>query len=316
MRKLIFILALLISAFLVSCEDSFSPYAPFTADYILNGIIRGDTSYQVITLSKSYQPDGPDPLGYKQDPAITGARIEIYYDNMVFALRDSSITRMDTIHFNTPFSFYYLKDFKPGINKKISIKAFLPDGTSLEASTITPSISFADFIREDNFGYDFPPDTGRSLIIRWNDKGPYSYDPDINLNYKVDGDSVLHKIALPLRYDERGAPVYSMPERDNFIVIDTSSIGKTLGALVAKYGGKSGIKIKNITMDLLVYDEDLSAYYSSLEFGLNGFTVRIDDPDFTNVKGGLGIFGSYVSTRFTTDIDDQYLKKLGFEKIK
>ena len=70
MKKVILLMPLLVSLYFISCDDSFNPYAPFTGDYILNGIMRGDTSYQVVTLTHSYQPKSTDPLTYKNDPAI------------------------------------------------------------------------------------------------------------------------------------------------------------------------------------------------------------------------------------------------------
>ena len=66
-------------------------------------------------------------------------------------------------------------------------------------------------------------------------------------------------------------------------------------------------------MDLLIFDEYLSSYYSSIQLGVSGFTIRIDDPDFSNIKGGLGIFGSYVRTKYTLRFSSPYLKSLGFQ---
>ena len=118
MKKIILAFLVLFSFYFISCDSSFSPYAPFTEDYILNGIVRGDTSYQVVTLSHSYQPDNTDPSTYKTDPAIVGARVEITYDNKIYVLRDSSISRTDTSQFDTPFgriAFMLIVLFTPGL---------------------------------------------------------------------------------------------------------------------------------------------------------------------------------------------------------
>ena len=171
MKKVIFIsLLILLSFYFLSCDNSFSPYAPFTEDYILNGIIRGDTSYQVVTLTHSYQPDGSDPLAYKNDPAIVGARVEITYDNKIYVLRDSSITSIDTLHFDSLFRFYYTNDLGPDVNKTISIKAVLPNGKVLTADTKTPntgtSIYGYDFF-EFTSDFDFPPPKGNRSFVYW-----------------------------------------------------------------------------------------------------------------------------------------------------
>ena len=48
-----------------SCDQSINPNAPFRERFILNGIMKSDTSYQIVTLTHSYQPEGYDPLGIR-----------------------------------------------------------------------------------------------------------------------------------------------------------------------------------------------------------------------------------------------------------
>ncbi len=314
MKKVILLFPLLVSFYFISCDDSFNPYAPFTEDYVLNGIVRGDTSYQVVTLTHSYRPNGTDPLAYKNDPAIAGARIELMYDNKIYVLRDSSITRTDTSQFDTPFRFFYTNDLRPDVNKTISIKAILPNGKILEAETKTPNVSkYGSGFFNGNSDYTFPPDTGAKSYVSWEDIGNYVYAPDININYQVMGDSTFYEIAVPASFDEDGTPKYVKPTKDIFMSFDTSAVRKTLDELASKYGNKSKLKIINITVDIQVYDEYLSLYYSSIRLGMDSFTIRIDNPDYSNIKGGYGIFGCYVRTVHRISFRSAYLRNLGFQ---
>ena len=316
-KKVILLFLLLISLYFISCDDSFNPYAPFTEDYILNGIIRGDTTYQVVTLTHSYQPKSTDPLTYKNDPAIVGARVELTYDNKVYELRDSSITRTDISHFDIPFRFYYTNNLRPDVNKTISIKVVLPNGKFLEAETKTPNASkysfFNIFYPTYHTDFSFPPDTGTKSYVYWENVGSYVYAPDININYQVTGDSTFYKIAVPVSFNEDGTPEYAQPTRDDFLSFNASAVRKTLDELANKYGSASKLKIINITVDMQIYDEYLSIYYSSIELGLDGFTIRIDTPDYSNIKGGYGIFGCYIKMHHTISFRSDYLNSLGFQ---
>ena len=304
---------LLVSLYFISCDDSFNPYAPFTGDYILNGIMRGDTSYQVVTLTHSYQPKSTDPLTYKNDPAIIGARIELNYDNKIYVLRDSSIMRTDTSQFDPPFRFYYTNDLKPDVNKTIILKAVLPNGKILNAETKTPNITtYGSGFFNSNSDYTFPPDTGTKSYVSWENIGNYVYAPDININYQVKGDSAFYKIAVPVSFNEDGKPNYAKPTKDIFMFFDTSAVRRTLDELANKYGSKSKLKIMNITVDIQIYDKYLSLYYSSIRLGLDSFIIRIDNPDYSNVKGGYGIFGCYVRTLHRISFRRAYLTGLGF----
>lgn len=296
---------------ILSCNDSISPYAPFQEDYILNGIIRGDTSYQVITLSHSYQPKGPEPASYKSDPAITGAAVEIYYDNKVYVLRDSSIARTDTSHFNSSFKFYYTKDLKPDANKIIRVKAVLPNGKVISSSARTPNVQTPGFFDRFN-DYYFPSDSIKGTTIRWDNIGQYAYAPRLYINYLIKGDSTLHKFPVPLSYQPDSTPVYYNPTQNNYLNIPVSIITKTLDELGSTTSDRFNIKIVSLTIDVLTFDQYLTTYYSSIELGINGFTIRVDVPDYSNVNGGLGIFGAYMRTRQSLSFKSGFISHLGF----
>ena len=65
-------------------------------------------------------------------------------------------------------------------------------------------------------------------------------------------------------------------------------------------------------VQLIVYDPNLSTYYSSMQEATDGFTVRLDQPDYSNVTGGFGIFGSYVRTELKVKFTKEYLKTFGY----
>jgi hypothetical protein len=56
MRKILTILAIIIiTVLLISCEEAFSPQGEFDDQYILNCIIKSDTSFQTTTILRSYK---------------------------------------------------------------------------------------------------------------------------------------------------------------------------------------------------------------------------------------------------------------------
>jgi hypothetical protein len=307
MKTAIIISLFLITLLILSCNDSINPNAEFKEDFILNGIIRGDSTYQVITLTHSYQTDGPDPLSYKDNPAITGKRVEIYYNNTVYLLRDSSISREDTSHFHSAFNFYYTNNLKPDINKEIEIIAFLPNGQILESRTITPNVPLGFF----NYIAEFPQDSENNLLIQWDNNGRYGYEIRLYIYFYIKGDIEIHKIDVPLFALPDGNPVYKNIIRNNYLYIDNGIVSKTLKELINLYPNKSDITIVNMTVDLIVLDEYLSAYYSVIKLGIDDFTVRTDNPDLTNIRGGLGIFGTYARAKQKIRFNGQYLRSLG-----
>jgi len=293
-----------------SCNDVVNPNAPFRVRFILNGIIRSDTSYQVVTLSRSYQPDNNDPLTYKEDPAVVNAEVNIYYKNELYHMRDTSITRTDSSHYTSPLHFYYNNQLKPGPNEDIEIDALLPNGLLLQSVTTTPDVQEPGF-------FDLSSDslissqTASRIKVNWQNLGGNIYAPDMYIIYFVKGDTTEHHKKLPLSYigDE---PIYASPSKSNTIYVDLATIEKTLFDIPPKGTNRSDYSVTKIVIKLLVYDKFISKYYSSIKQGLDAFTVKLDAPDYTNIKGGFGVFGSVIKTNFYIKFDPNYTESLGF----
>jgi hypothetical protein len=315
MKKILLInAAILLFLILTSCDESINPNAPFRERYSLNGIIKSDTSFQVITLTHSYQPEDNNPLSYVEDPAITEAEVNVYYDNKLYRMRDTSIIRSDTTHYKTPLHFYYNSELKPGPNKTIEIDALLPNGILLQSVSTTPdvnSIGFFDY----NSDKLIPPAAGSQSSVYWKFIPNILYDFKLFLKYQVRGNSEIYKKEVPIFYSNENnslVPVYPIPTNEPKVTLDVETLTEFLDNLPEPGKTKKDYLILGIDIDVIVYDEYLSNYYYSVRQGTDGFTVKLDAPDYSNVKGGFGIFGSYVKAYYDLRIRADYLSTIGF----
>ena len=138
MKRTILILPIILFILFESCNEDFNVNAPFQNVYTLNCILRNDNPIQYAIISKNiYTENGAPPTSSSTAQNIKGANVEIYYDDSVFVMRDTTIQVADsgnTIQVNC----YYLKNLvmKPG--KIISIKATTPDGQILKSTNQIP----------------------------------------------------------------------------------------------------------------------------------------------------------------------------------
>jgi hypothetical protein len=65
-------------------------------------------------------------------------------------------------------------------------------------------------------------------------------------------------------------------------------------------------------IDLLVFDRNLSGYYSSVASISDEFSIRLDEIDFSNIDGGFGVFGSYYKQSFVLFFDKLYVESFGY----
>jgi hypothetical protein len=69
--------------------------------------------------------------------------------------------------------------------------------------------------------------------------------------------------------------------------------------LIAQYGG---FRLTSATFILTQVEANLYNYYSLANGFLDPYSVREDQPDFSNIVGGFGVFGAIVEDSVVVDI--------------
>ncbi len=75
---------------------------------------------------------------------------------------------------------------------------------------------------------------------------------------------------------------------------------------------KSNYKFLYIDLELLIFDQFLAGYISTTNGFLDNLSIRLDEPNYTNISGGLGIFGAYQYNDFQITLSNDYLSNLGY----
>ncbi len=328
MRKVIsFLFVALNIIVIISCDDQVNPKTDFREVYALNCVIRGDTSFQVATISKSYNVDGFDPLTNSNDPFIKGAKIKLTFESTgeTFLFRDTTLVRPADSRYTTQMSYYYINNFKPAYESPISIEAVLPNGKALTAKSNTLFIS--RYAIEDK-SYSIPLATfGKYINFSWTavtqstkDAQIY-YVPELVIAYSKiqNGVQVELQKKVPLNYisGENGDyPIYpSIQSNVTSAIFDTMTIRRSLEEISASDPNKQNYIIHKAIFRLIITDKNLAVYYAAQKTFLDEFSVRVTQPEFTNINGGLGIFGTLNSTQIDVPIKPDYIKIFGYRSF-
>jgi hypothetical protein len=313
--KTFFLINITLTALLLySCETPLNVDAPFRQRYVLNGIMRNDSSVQYVSITRTYRPvNDINPASDTSNKFIVGANVNIWYNDTVYTLRDTSLF-IDTSGYKDTVHFYYIANLKPGPGQNMQIQAVLPNGLLLQSNTTLPDISTENFFDPGN-DLIAPPANGNSYIyILWQSLGVV-YQPRIMIEYYKTGSSQIQYHPVPLLYSNqngKSTPIYPGPTTTNFLTIDMSTISTAINEIAANEQDKVNYSIFGIDIQLIVYDQNLSTYYSSLQNSVNDFTVIINPPDYSNIQGGYGIFGSFSRTDYYLRINNKYLDTLGY----
>ncbi len=315
MKKIILSTLLILTVLMIySCEDTLDPNAPFRERYVLTGVIRSDTSLQVVTVTKSYRPPQLDPYSYKDDPAVAGAEVNMWYKDTLYELRDTVLMREDSSHFSYPIHCYYVNNLRPAPDQYVDIEALLPNGLLLQSFTKTPEVDYSFF--NPSSDQAIPPTQHPSYFyVKWKQLDNELYSPKIQIVYYIKGNPDKQIMLVPLRYFQKNGtniPIYPQQTNVNEITIDMETINATMRTIARDDPAKGNYSIVEMDVQMIVYDPNLSTYYSSMQEATDGFTVKLDQPDFSNVTGGFGIFGSYVKTELKVKFSKEYLKTFGY----
>jgi hypothetical protein len=313
-KPVFYILIITCISIFISCEQNVDPKAQFNERYVLNFIIRGDTSYQIATLSHSYTVAGVDPYENETDPSIQGADIRVWYKNDVFKMRDTSIARQDTSRYKTPTNFYYLKGFKPGNESSLDIAVELNNGRKLTASTRTPAK-----IDIDSVDLTVPSQNKSNFSYVWKNtyEGIY-YIYRFRFYYTVSEGSGItwYTKEVPLTYLKSGkvyVPYFPSISKNTSVIYDNSSLDSALVQISRGDADKSKYEVKRAEFEIIIFDKNLSNYYSVTHGYLDEYSIRIDENDYSNINGGYGIFASYLNQKIAVKFTEKYVRSFGYK---
>lgn len=325
MKKLLYSIITAMLIIFCSCqEDTLSPKTDFIERYIFTCIVDCDTNYQTATLSASYSVDGYDPYANTLDPSIEGADIRIWYRDTVFVMKDTVVSGDDNPLYGTPRKFYYVHGLQPERGEILDVEVVLNNGIKLSAVTSTSSLSTFYFGDGDQ---TIPAGSGAMRLptfnVYWTYVGNSTHSlfvPRLFIVYdKIEnGAEVQYTKEVPSDYVQSGDffnPVYPIGQKNSLVRYELTAIDRAMSEISEGDPNKQNYIISHAFIQLLVLDENLSAYYGSLQMKSDGFTVKVDAPEYSNIDGGLGIFGSYGEKNWNIEILTDYILSFGYRVV-
>ncbi|KAF0140180.1 MAG: hypothetical protein FD122_2687 [Stygiobacter sp.] len=307
-----------LSLFALSCsETNFSPYDDYQEKYVLNSILHPDSTFQIVTLNKSYMVNNYDPLSSTEDTFIEGALVRLWNGNdEVVILRDTTLTRSAGDSYNKPYRVYYTKNFKPKNATKIQIEALLPNGKRLSSSTYVEKqpmkvdpIDSMRFYPKEGIGYAGAVWNTEQRNAVFATKATILY-----MRKGMYGDKI-QRASIPAYISNVNGNIvkyYPQPTSLTYWKIDSSVVNYTLRSISEGDPDKSKYYIYSMVIEISILDNNLSLYYNSTSRGKDLYSVIVDETDYSCITGGFGVFGTYVKNTVVISFNSLFLYKLGY----
>lgn len=309
MTKLKMLLVLLSLIVIYSCEDNLNPYGDFKEKFILNCIIHGDTTYQVATISKSYMKTNGE---LNENNFVENAVLRIWSGDKIGIFKDTvnySAADQKNIH------YYYTKSFQPYEKSEIEIEAILPDGRKLSSKSVVPE---KVTIKTDRSDFNITSKID-SLKVYWStrqDRPIFSVRLKISYLHFENNGFVTKSFIVPQKYiskDNKQYPIYPPLSNRTFFEIDRNTISEAMRQISGSDERKADYSITGAVLEITMLDMELTKYYYAVNRNMDSYSIKTDETDYTNINGGLGIFGVTVRNFWKINFSREYVESFGYE---
>jgi hypothetical protein len=301
-RTIVFLVA---ACGLMSCDNSFNPDGPYQRKLVVYAVLSDRSDTQYVRVYGNYPP-ASSPAYAPADNQVTDAIVTVARGTTLYQFHDTTVPRADLSRYTAPILVYVAYGFPSVQAARHRLTVTSPTWGTVSASivslyrgqmfiqntgslihptpssefsvTVTPGLNVAAYIVRAFLSYEIYG-AGQSSSGRM--------EVPIGLHPGASGpDAFIYPTPIP-----RGSAAIPESPGDEIVVFSSEAARSALDNLQAQYPGDT-IRFRDAVIQLTQVDSVLYSYYSVLHGFPGSGTIRLDEPDFSNIIGGLGLFAS------------------------
>jgi hypothetical protein len=308
---------------LAGCDETIAPKEEFQEQYVLYAFVQGGDNHVPMTMNvliaRTYDVQGFDPSTNTTDPAIDGAVVVIRTITSADTLKECFRVTKDSLRYGSVQRYYSGTIRTPLPGDAVSLSARLTNGKVLTSQTIIP---YPQLLLP---SYEFPresitrahiPDYVHRWTVNW--LGDVSslghlFFPRLKILYsrRTGTVEVSDSAFVPMTF-VNGKAIYPASTFETSCSFDFAAIDTALAHISAGDPQKMNYHVHGALFELLEYDDHLTKYYSSINGAIDPFSIRITSPIYSNIAGGIGMFGSSLNNTRSYTLDSASFAPSGY----
>jgi len=298
----------LLAAELPGCDQPFNPRAPFERKLVIFSVLATNRSEQFVRVSTNYDVPGFDPNENTTDPAMNDATVSVLSEGKTYTLRDTVLPRPDNERYKTPIICYVARPLDVTCGRAYELQVVSPTLGIARASLMVPEhcyvalridgAMYLDYVPAIPPGIKDPGITVEGNFSKW----AAGYVLRFFLKYEVLKDTVwvAEELEVPavhwadsvagiqLRY-----PTVDRVQGSRYtVVFMVNAYRWALRDIVNRYIANR-VVFREARFQMTQLDGNLYKYYKTVNAFEDKGTIRLDQPDYSNINGGVGVFGAY-----------------------
>lgn len=294
--------------FLSACNQPFDPRGDLDQKPVVFSVLSTDRNLQFVRVERSYMPVGYNALVYNADNFIPNAVVTVSNGSLTMRLRDTTLPRSDTSRFNFPLRAYVVTPFKPqyggSYNVRVEVAGFEPASGSIVVpmKPVLGDDPLSMSVMDRPEGFLKNVDIAFPVILG---KGTSGYRVRLYVDYDVlkGSEWVEERVEIPTAFalpenndlSQVLYPIFARtPENRRAMAIHGLDVySRTLVEIAYVKHGSTKIIFNRVVVQLVQLDQNLYGYYISTHARHDPHSIRLDEPAFFAVAGGVGVIGAY-----------------------
>lgn len=285
----------------MACEDSVDPSDRFEPRMVVYSILSTDTDTQFVRVYANYNPPDFDPAKNTADRSIRNANVLISDGVQTFVFRDTMLARPDTSRYKDSIAAYVAYGFRPqaGMTYVLTVTS-AAHGTITQSTQLPGSGSLQVGIYQVLINPWCNSQTPSLTSTLLPPGGAYAVRFMIEYEEQFPTGTRVRMLEVPSRIQLLNAflelysyfypPIVRRDDAGNKQVASQWPRGAYIYALEQINGFAFNHRLRRVIFFVIQYNEAWYKYYSSTRTFQDSYSIRLDEPDFGNIPGGLGLF--------------------------
>ena len=301
-----------------SCDDSFSPSEPEIPKMVVYSVLTTEFDVQYVRVYRNYIPEDNNPQSNILDSPVKDATVTISDGITTYAFHDTLVARDDTSRYKEPIFAYVANGFRAKPGSLYTLNVTSPTNGHVTATTRVPTASVLTipYFYQFDAPYNYPsliPQVSFSLssyTSAYKIKFYIEYEADTNTGREIFRREVPERLLVVSCFFEVYDYVYpKITRRTNPANINLEFRGTQYFNYFSYRRSVELVNERNLNPSFrkvvfynTQFDENWYRYYTSARTFQDRFTVRLDEPDFTNLQNGVGLFASMAVDSLTHNL--------------
>jgi hypothetical protein len=299
------------------CDQSFNPKAALEDRLVVFSVISNDRDIQFVRVNSNYDVSGFDPSENGIEQSLSGADVSIIGPSNVATFRDTLFPRPDINRYIGPIHAYVAAPFRPEPGKKYDLTVH-----SVEFGSVTATVKLPDrpniSLYPGELAVDRPEQFDpRSYFYLRTTLSPFAKGSlcQLFIDYQVQTDTSWRdgrtEVPFLINADTLGIWIATYPKFTRVtgnatgITYKNYTYRRTLIRVLEQFP-HNRVLFKRVVLRVFQCEQGYYDYYNTVNGFQDRVSIRVDQPDFTNIKGGLGVFGAYTLDSLSHNFPDDF----------